>query len=117
MKINHLNLTVTDVQAAKAFLTNYFGLRSGEQGQGRKGFALLFDDEGLVLTMMKSAPAAGVTYPPTFHIGFIQPSEEHVNEIYRRLKEDGFEVEPPEHHHAWTFYVRAPGGFLVEVLA
>jgi hypothetical protein len=39
-----------------------------------------------------------------------------VDEIYARLKADGFDAEPPrEFHGAWTFYLRAPGGFLVEV--
>jgi lactoylglutathione lyase len=46
----------------------------------------------------------------------MQESEDHVNELYRRLKDDGFAVEPPSQQHAWTFYVQAPGGFLVEVL-
>ncbi len=54
-------------------------------------------------------------YPPTFHIGFMQESEERVNEIHQRLKEDGIDVEPPQRLHAWTFYVRAPGGFDIEV--
>jgi lactoylglutathione lyase len=61
--------------------------------------------------------AGGVNYPSTFHIGFGQESEEKVNEINQRLKEDGFAVEPPQRFHAWTFYVQAPGGFTVEVLA
>jgi hypothetical protein len=40
-----------------------------------------------------------------------------VNEINRHLKEDGFEVNPPRKFHgAWTFYFRAPGGILIEVL-
>jgi len=104
-----LNLTVTDVPAAAHFLETYFGLRN--QG-GNKGFTVLFDDNGLVLSLMK---AGHVTYPSTFHIGFAQESEERVNEIYQRLKDDGFEIEPPQRHHAWTFYIQAPGGFTVEV--
>jgi catechol 2,3-dioxygenase-like lactoylglutathione lyase family enzyme len=55
--------------------------------------------------------------PRTFHIGFRQESEERVNEINQRLRDDGFDVEPPQRQHAWTFYVQAPGGFTVEVLA
>ncbi|GHO71883.1 glyoxalase [Ktedonobacter sp. SOSP1-52] len=101
----------TDVPAAAKFLETYFGLRS--QG-GNKGFTVLSDDDNLVLTLMK---AGQVSYPGTFHIGFVQESEERVNEIYQRLKDDGFEMKPPERSHAWTFYVQAPGGFLVEVLA
>jgi catechol 2,3-dioxygenase-like lactoylglutathione lyase family enzyme len=111
MKLNHINLTVTDVTAAARFLEKYFGLTS--QG-GNKGMAFLFDDNGLVLSLMKGRQVA---YPETFHIGFGQPSEEKVNEINQHLRDDGFDVKPPERHHAWTFYVEAPGGFTVEVLA
>jgi hypothetical protein len=74
---------------------------------------MLFDDDGLVLTLIKAGQAK---YPSTFHIGFVQESEERVNEIYQRLKDDGFDVAPPQRLHAWTFYVQAPGGFAVEVL-
>ncbi len=111
MKLNHLNLTVTDVAEAAQFLETYFGLH--KQG-GNKGLTVLFDDNGLVLTLMK---AGQVSYPGTFHIGFIQESEQCVNEMYQRLKDDGFKVEPPQRSHAWTFYIQAPGGFTVEVLS
>jgi catechol 2,3-dioxygenase-like lactoylglutathione lyase family enzyme len=113
MKLNHINLTVTDVPAAAQFLEKYFGLRNAG---GNKGFTAMFDENNLVLTLMKSGRSAEVKYPDTFHIGFGQESEEHVNEINRRLKADGFDVQPPERSHAWTFYVQAPGGFTVEVL-
>ncbi|MBK8034120.1 MAG: VOC family protein [Chloroflexi bacterium] len=110
MKINHINLTVTDVLAAAEFLEKYF--RMTNQG-GNKGFTVLFDDDGLVLSLMKGSGS----YPETFHIGFGQESEAKVNQIYEVLKADGFDVAAPEHHHAWTFYVKAPGGFTVEVMA
>jgi lactoylglutathione lyase len=111
MKLNHLNLTVNDVKAAREFLEKYFELQTKET-RGNS-FAVLFDDDGLVLTLMRGAQ---VSYPKTFHIGFIQASEERVNEINQRLKDDGFDVEPPQRSHGWTFYVEAPGGFTVEVL-
>jgi hypothetical protein len=39
-----------------------------------------------------------------------------VDAIYQGLKVDGFDMKPPhEFHGGWTFYLRAPGGFLVEV--
>ncbi|RNB80141.1 VOC family protein [Brevibacillus fluminis] len=111
MKLNHLNLTVSDVTATIDFLVKYFGLQNGNT-RGNT-FAVFFDDGGLVLTLMKGKQ---VSYPNTFHIGFIQESEDRVNEINQRMKDDGFDVEPPQRSHAWTFYVRAPGGFTVEVL-
>ncbi|UHA73508.1 VOC family protein [Paenibacillus sp. 481] len=110
MKLNHVNLTVNDVGAAQAFLEKYFGLQTG--GTRGNSFAALLDDNGLVLTLMKGAK---VSYPKTFHIGFGQENEEQVNELNQRLKEDGYDVEPPQRAHAWTFYVEAPGGFTVEV--
>jgi hypothetical protein len=58
-----------------------------------------------------------VSYPKSFHIGFSQESEERVNEIYQHLKNDGFDVKPPKRAHRWTFYVKAPGGFTIEVLS
>jgi lactoylglutathione lyase len=117
VKLNHLNLTVTDVPAAKQFLETYFDLRPAEEGPSNKNFVILFDDNGLVLSLMKATHNTEVRYPGNFHIGFIQENEARVNELNARMKADGYDVEPPERHHAWTFYILAPGGFTVEVLA
>jgi catechol 2,3-dioxygenase-like lactoylglutathione lyase family enzyme len=117
MKINHINLTVTDVIETEKFLIKYFGL-TGERGEDdNKNFGVVFDDDGMVVTLMKGKRTEELKYPSTFHIGFGQESEEKVNEINQRLKDDGYDVQPPQRSHAWTFYVRAPGGFDVEVLA
>jgi lactoylglutathione lyase len=99
-----------EVLAAAEYLEKYFGMTN--QG-GNKGFTVLFDDDGLVLSVMKGS----CIYPETFYIGFGQESEAKVNQIYEVLKADGFDVAAPERHHAWTFYVKAPGGFTVEVMA
>jgi catechol 2,3-dioxygenase-like lactoylglutathione lyase family enzyme len=112
VKLNHLNLVVTDVLAARDFLEKYFGLRSSG---GNAGMSFLSDDDGFVLTLMKAGKATDLAYPGNFHVGFFVESDEVVNEINRRLKDDGFEVAPPERHHAYTFYVEAPGGFTVEL--
>ncbi len=116
MKINHLNLTVTEVQAASEFLVKYFGLRSmGADG----GMGFLTDDEaewGFVLTLMKAGRTASVSYPRNFHIGFFVDARSTVDEINRRLREDGYDVPPPEDNgHAYGFYVNVPGGFTVEL--
>lgn len=126
MKLNHINLAVTDLQGATQFLTTYFGLRNewqeAEAGEGSGGgsgekepkMTVLFDDDDFVLTLFKTGQAK---YPGIFHIGFFQENEEAVNEIYHRLKSDGFDVEPPVQSHGWTFTVLAPGGILIEVAA
>ena len=117
MILNHMNLTVTDVTAAKTFLERYFEMRTHEGDRDNKNFVVMFDAKGFVLTLMKASHNTEVKYPSYFHIGFGQESEEHVNQINQGLKEEGFDVQPPERHHAWTFYVDAPGGFRVEVMS
>ena len=117
MKLNHLNLSVTDVPEAQKFLETYFGLHN--IGNNNQNMAFLSDDTGMVISLMnmKLGKESEVRYPATFHIGFIQDSDEQVNEIYQRLKDDGFDVPPPSRQHrSWTFYFLAPGGFTIEVL-
>jgi lactoylglutathione lyase len=76
----------------------------------------LVDENGLVLTVMRAGHGMDAKYPPSFHLGFMQDSDEQVNELNRRLKEDGLAVDPPRRlHGAWTFYLQAPGGFVIEV--
>ncbi|VTR95821.1 glyoxalase : Lactoylglutathione lyase-like lyase OS=Singulisphaera acidiphila (strain ATCC BAA-1392 / DSM 18658 / VKM B-2454 / MOB10) GN=Sinac_7063 PE=4 SV=1: Glyoxalase [Gemmata massiliana] len=117
MNLNHLNLTVTDVQETYQFLEKYFGM---EGKGGNKNIAFLTDANGMILTLtsMKLGGVDRVTYPPNFHIGFGQPDADAVNAINARLKADGYDVpEPSRQHGSWTFYFTAPGGFMVEVLA
>jgi catechol-2,3-dioxygenase len=117
VKLNHLNLTVTDVAATRSFLVKYFGMRDGG---GNANMAFVSDDNGMVLTLthMKVGRETEVRYPATFHVGFIQESPERVDEINRRLTEDGYEVPAPSRQHgSWTFYFKAPGGFVIEVLS
>jgi lactoylglutathione lyase len=117
LKLNHINLPVTDMEAAALFLETYFGLRrwlNPEQREDDSELIILLDDDGLICTLMQAHRAS---FPGSFHIGFVQSSEQQVNEIYQRLQADGFQVKPPQRVHAWTFYVHAPGGLTVEVLA
>ena len=113
MKLNHLNLTVTDVRAASEFLERYFGLRN--MG-GNAGMSFLTDDDaewGFVLTLTKAREAE---YPGNFHIGFFVATTEAVDAVHCRLKHDGFDVPAPaESGHGYGFYVKAPGGFTVEL--
>ena len=116
MKLNHLNLTVTDPMETHDFLAKYFGLQSMS---ANKNMAFLSDDDGSVISLMsmKLAKETDVRYPASFHVGFIQANEDQVNEINQRLRDDGYDVAPPSKQHgSWTFYFNAPGGFMLEVL-
>jgi lactoylglutathione lyase len=114
MKLNHINLAVNDVPEARQFLEAHFGLRP--VGEGHKNFVILLDGDGFVLTLMGVGRDNAVSYPKTFHIGFIQPSDADVDGINQRLKDAGVDVEAPSQQHgAWSFSFRAPGGFWIVV--
>ena len=50
MKLNHLNLTVTDPVETQEFLIKYFALKP--RGKGNHHMAFLSDDNGIVLSLM-----------------------------------------------------------------
>jgi lactoylglutathione lyase len=115
MALNHLNLTVPDIAQTQAFFETYFGFRCVAGGPSN-AIAVLVDESGFVLSLSNFANAAEVVYPGAFHVGFRQDSREQVDAFYQRLTAGGFDMKPPhEFHGGWTFYLRAPGGFLVEV--
>ncbi len=115
MPLNHINLTVPDVRQTREFFETYFGFHCVAE-RGRDALAVLVDDTGFIFTLSNFDKATEVEYPGAFHIGFMQDSREQVDEMFARLKFAGLDMEPPrEFHGAWTFYFRAPGGFLVEV--
>lgn len=78
--------------------------------------AFLLDEDSFVLTLMKAGKVAQVTYPNAFNMGFFVEGEETVNEINRRLKDNGFDVPAPKrNNHVYGFYVKTPGGFTAEL--
>lgn len=113
MVLNHLNLTVSNAVQTQQFLAQYFGLKP--MGKATERMAFLTDDRGMIISLFS---AAQISYPDTFHIGFAQDSPAKVDEIYHRLRADGYEVDAPSRMHgSWTFYFKAPGGFTIEVLS
>ncbi|HEV3162514.1 MAG TPA: VOC family protein [Isosphaeraceae bacterium] len=84
MRVNHVNLTVPDVAKSREFFETYFGLRC-VVAKGRDALAVLIDESGFVLTLNNFDKAAEVAYPGAFHIGFMQDSQERVDEIHQRL--------------------------------
>ena len=110
MKVQHINLTVEDLDASRKFLETYFQLQVGHR---RENIVVMYDQDQFVLTLMKGK---NVQYPKTFHIGFPQESREKVDQLYQQLKDAGYQVTTPKEAHGYTFYVQAPGGFTIEVV-
>lgn len=114
MKLNHINLGVTDVSQAVDIFQRFFGLQPAGSGMPINGqMAFLRDDAGALLSMFR---VKDPSYPKVFHIGFLQDTPEQVREIHRTLTDAGFEIPPPaENHGRLTFYFNAPFGVVIEV--
>jgi catechol 2,3-dioxygenase-like lactoylglutathione lyase family enzyme len=121
MRLNHLDLHVPDVAAARDFFVDIFGLKVVET-RGQDGLAILNDDAGLELILSRPIEkfggadtlTAGVN---TYHVGFILPERDQVDAVYQRLVAAGFEAwhEPRAIRGGWLFYAMGPGRILVEV--
>jgi lactoylglutathione lyase len=113
MKLDHINLTVSNVLETGGFLKEYFGYADAFE-DNNAGMAVLRDAEGSHINLMKGSNA---TYPKYFHIGFDPGSEANVNAIYERLTNTGLKIDPPEHAWgSWTFHFKCPGAeFTIEV--
>ena len=108
MKLNHVNLPVADVSATRDFFEKHFGFHCIAEPTDAN--VVLTDNAGLVLTISNFAHADEVTYPKRFHVGFMQDSDDKVDDIYERLKTAGLRPGRPENMHgARTFYFTAPG--------
>ena len=116
MRLNHINLPVSDLGGSRAFIERYFGFRY-VGGSNDGPIAVLMDESESIVTLSNFNDADTVKYPGAFHIGFVQSSNAAVDAVSHRLLADGHVAgEPKELHGSYTFYVKAPGGFTVEVL-
>lgn len=112
MKLNHIDLPVSDLEAATAYFERGFGF---ERVPARaQGMAILRGADGFALVLQQ---AAQVEYPPGFHIGFLQPSDDAVHAAYRRLADAGLPLPPAPaaSYGCLAFWCQAPGGIAVEV--
>lgn len=113
MELKHLNLTVEVVAPTRDFFITYFDFEMKTEKGGNP--EVLVSPEGFILTLMQGN---NVTYPKTFHIGFPQSNASDVDRIHDRIKADGYKVPSPKQTaHGYTFYIKAPGNFMIEVLS
>jgi len=107
MKLNHLNLTVSNVLETHRFLVKHFGLKDFGTLAPREAMSFLSDDNGMVLALFRAAAGTELKYPPGFHIGFVQESEERVNEINETFAR-GWVQGPKARPLAWLMNVLLP---------
>lgn len=99
MKIEHVALYVTDLEAMKKFYEVYFSAKSNDKYHnpttGLETYFLSFD-EGSRLELM-TRPDMVIQEKPLYrtgitHLAFSTGSKELVNQLTQRLKNDGYEI-------------------------
>ena len=106
MKLNHLDLTVSNVPDAHKFLEKYFGLKGYNGMEPRDGMSFMSDDSGMLLALFRAGKGTDAKYPAGFHIGFMQDTREQVQALYNQLKSGGIELgrPPGKIRNSYAFY-------------
>lgn len=113
MKLNHINLGVSDVAQAVDIFGHFFGLHPADGMPNDEKMSFLHDDIGALISVFR---VNDPQYPKVFHIGFLQDTPEQVRAVYAELTDAGFDIPPPsENHGRLTFYFDSPFGVLIEV--
>ena len=99
MKIEHIAMYVTDLEAAKEFFVSYFGAVSNDgyhnTKTGFRSYFLTFEDGARLELMNRSecTKADPVPFPYGYaHIAFSVGSREQVDALTKRLAADGYQV-------------------------
>lgn len=118
MKLNHINLPVTDVAASISFFEQYFNFKCTDI-KGDNIVAILEGADGFNLVLMANSfnRNGNATYPDAFHIGFFVENRDKVTDMYNRLLADGYATEHPPGNlrGSYGFYFNAPGNLLTEI--
>ena len=118
IKLNHINLPVTDVAASCKFFEQYFNFKCTSL-KGNNMLAIMEGEDGFILVLMADSfnRDGNTNYPDAFHIGFLVDSHEQVTEVYDRLIKGGIVVtqSPGSLRGGYGFYFNAPGNILTEV--
>ena len=116
MRLNHLDLPVRDVAAARDFFETWLDFAHVET-RGANGLAILRDPSGLVLVLSRLQRDGAQSFPAGFHIGFHLETETAVSALHERLSgaDLGDIAAPSMQRGAFSFYFRGPDDLLIEV--
>lgn len=104
MKLNHINLVVSNIAEAIVLFETYFNFKCTEI-KGDNIIAILKGVDDFTLVIMKNKEGNPV-YPDAFHIGFMLADTNTVTETYQKLKTGGITVgeEPRKIRDSFGFY-------------
>jgi catechol 2,3-dioxygenase-like lactoylglutathione lyase family enzyme len=115
VKLNHLDLQVSDVQRSVALFEPLLGLQL-QSSRTSPALAILTDGEGFTLVLQRRKNDAD-TYPEGFHFGFFVDDVETVHRVQAEAKAHGaLQVSDVlENGRGVLVYLRTWDGLLVEV--
>jgi catechol 2,3-dioxygenase-like lactoylglutathione lyase family enzyme len=119
MRLQHLNLTTSDVPALAAFFERFFGF----EPYAARGDALVVLRNGhdFILTVMRGKTGEPADYPANFHIGFYCDEASEVEAKHAELAGAGLSpnkiafMDRGGGARVPHFYCAAPGNVLIEV--
>ncbi len=112
MRLNHLDLHVTDVLRSVELFETIFGLEL-QSSRRSPALAILGDGAGFVLVLQRRD---AVVYPDGFHLGFLVDDVDTVLRVFTRARSAGLEVSDVQTNSRGTMiYCRAPEGYAIEV--
>lgn len=104
MKLNHINIVVSNVAEAIKLFETYFNFKCKDiKGDNIVAILKGADDFSLVIMAGKGGQA---TYPNAFHIGFMLDSEKEVTNVFDTLRNGGIALgqEPRKIRDSFGFY-------------
>src|SRR5882724_10539491 len=93
MKLNHIDLPVADIAAARLFFETHFELRCIFTREHE--LTVLLDEDSLALTLSLLPQGETLKYPTGFHIGFNLDNEDELFELHGRIVAAGVPVVRP----------------------
>jgi catechol 2,3-dioxygenase-like lactoylglutathione lyase family enzyme len=104
MKLNHINLVVSNVADATNLFETYFNFKCTDI-KGDNIVAILKGADDFTLVIMTNKDGKMI-YPDAFHIGFMLDNTNTVTETYEKLKNGGVAVglEPRKIRDSFGFY-------------
>ncbi|MDB5013059.1 MAG: glyoxalase/bleomycin resistance/extradiol dioxygenase family protein [Daejeonella sp.] len=104
MKLNHINLVVSNIAEAIHFFETYFNFKCTDI-KGDNVIAILKGTDDFTLVIMTTKDG-NIIYPDAFHIGFMLDNTNAVTETYEKLKSGGVivEHEPRKIRDSFGFY-------------
>jgi catechol 2,3-dioxygenase-like lactoylglutathione lyase family enzyme len=114
MKLNHLDLQVSDVKRSVELFEQLLGLQL-QSSRTSPAIAILTDGEGFTLVLQRRKNETDA-YPEGFHVGFLVDDVEVVRRFHVQARERGLDVSDIiENNRGVIVYCCTWDGILVEV--